>query len=299
MRKSVKNWLLVLILVLAVAAVAGGYSAHRWYGRTPLISGDQPVRITVPQGSSLTGVARRMQMQGLLSFPRMFVVFARIEGHATRLHAGVYEIQPGMSASALVERIVRGDSIRDEIRFIEGWTFRQIRAALDAHAGLKHDSEGLSDSAILERVGAIEKHPEGLFFPDSYQFAAGSSDFSVLRMAYSKMKSTLETAWAERDRSVPLESPYDALILASIVEKETGHEADRARISAVFNNRLRIGMRLQSDPTVIYGLGTAFDGNLRRVDLERDSLYNTYTRGGLPPTPICSPGTASIRAALR
>ncbi|MBI1396914.1 MAG: endolytic transglycosylase MltG [Betaproteobacteria bacterium] len=288
----------IFVAVLLVASIATGFFID-WYVRAPLNIPGDAVRFAVEEGNGLNAVARRMHEQGLVRYPRVLALFARLEGLASRLHTGEYELRRGMSPRDALMRIVRGDSIREEIRLIEGWTFAQIRAAIDGHPGLRHDSTGLGETEILERVGAIEKSPEGLFFPDSYHFAAGSSDFSILRVAYARMRSVLDAEWATRDPTVPLASPYEALILASVVEKETGHAADRPHIAAVFSNRLRIGMRLQSDPTVIYGLGPDFDGNLRRIDLERDTPYNTYTRAGLPPTPICSPGAASIEAVVR
>jgi UPF0755 protein len=181
---------------------------------------------------------------------------------------------------------------------IEGWTFRQMRRAIAAHPDLAQDTAGLADGELLRRIGAIEPHPEGLFMPSTYRFAPGASDLDIYRQAYRLLKRTLEESWAARSAGVPLSSPYEALVLASIVEKETGRDADRGRVAAVFVNRLRLGMMLQSDPTTIYGMGDRFDGNLRRADLRADTPYNTYTRNGLPPTPIALPGKASLAAAL-
>jgi UPF0755 protein len=193
---------------------------------------------------------------------------------------------------------VRGEFTRADIQFTEGWTFRQIRALLDQHPAVKHDTAGLSEADILQRIGSTEKSIEGWIFPDTYQFAAGTSDLILLRQAYQKTQATLEAEWAKRSPNLPLKTPYDALILASIVEKETGRNDERELVAAVFVNRLKRGMRLQTDPTIIYGLGPAFDGNLRRRDLLTDGVYNTYMRSGLPPTPIAMPGAASIRATL-
>ncbi|MBX9694986.1 MAG: endolytic transglycosylase MltG, partial [Cyanobacteria bacterium] len=185
-----------------------------------------------------------------------------------------------------------------EIVFVEGKTFRQIRSLLDSHPDVRHDSAGLSDGDILVRIGASEPHPEGLFFPDTYLFAKQSSDLDILRRAYRAMQARLAAEWNSRDPSVPYAGPYEALIMASIVEKETGQPADRLKVAAVFVNRLKKGMLLQTDPTVIYGMGERFDGNIRKYDLTTDTPYNTYTRTGLPPTPIALPGQASIQAAL-
>jgi UPF0755 protein len=184
------------------------------------------------------------------------------------------------------------------VTIIEGWTFRQMRQALNAGARLRHDTQGWTDQALLEAIGANEAHPEGLFFPDTYYFDVGSSDLQVYKRAYHAMQKTLGRAWEARSTSAPYADAYQALVMASIIEKETGVPDERPQIAAVFVNRLRIGMRLQTDPTVIYGLGADFDGNLRKQDLLADTPYNTYTRAGLPPTPIALPSEAAIQAAL-
>jgi UPF0755 protein len=287
---------IIVALVILVTGLAG-LLGLRHHAGSALMNDGAPVRVTLEPGTGLRSLARQMHARGFVAHPLVFIAEARLHGGAERLQAGVYEIRPGMSVNDLLAAMIRGDAVRDRIRFIEGWTFSQMRAAMDAHPGLRHDTAGWSVGTLLERVGAIEKHPEGLFFPDSYQFAAGSSDLVVWRKAYAHMRDVLERAWRERSSDVPVTTPYEALILASIVEKETGRPEDRPRIAAVFSNRLRIGMRLQSDPTVIYGLGPTFDGNLRRADLERDSPYNTYVRAGLPPTPIAAPGAEALRAA--
>ena len=185
-----------------------------------------------------------------------------------------------------------------EARFIEGWTFAQLRGALDGNGALKHETAGWSDAQILQRLGIEKTSPEGLFFPDTYLFAMASSDLALLKQAYARMQTKLQVLWEGRASGLPLKSPYEALIFASIVEKETGRSDEREMVAAVFINRLKRGMRLQTDPTVIYGLGSVYDGNLRRRDLLTDTVYNTYTRYGLPPTPIAMPGEASIKAAL-
>jgi UPF0755 protein len=225
----------------------------------------------------------------------------RLRGDAPKIRAGNYEITAPITLRALLDRLTRGDVTLRDVTLIEGWTFRQVRAALAKHPDLKQDAAGLSDADLLARIGASESHPEGLFAPDTYAFARGSSDLEVLRRAYRLQRTILEKAWTARmarPEPPPYRSPYEVLIMASIVEKETGREADRAKVAAVFVNRLKRGMMLQSDPTTIYGLGEAFDGNLRRRDLVADTPYNTYTRTGLTPTPISMPGRASIAAAL-
>jgi UPF0755 protein len=199
----------------------------------------------------------------------------------------------------LLDMLVRGEVSQAQIAIIEGWTFGQLRAALDAHPALQHDSRDLTEAQILARLGAEQRAAEGLFFPDTYRFDRQSSDFAILSAAFQAMRRILEEEWTQRDRTVPYADWYQGLIAASLVEKETGRESDRAAVAAVFANRLRRGMPLQADPTVIYGLGESFDGNLRKPDLARDGAYNTYTRAGLPPTPIALPGRSSIRAAMQ
>ncbi len=204
-----------------------------------------------------------------------------------------------MTALALLDKLTRGDVTQGELVLVEGKTFRQLRAFLNEHPDLAHDTQKLSDGEILALLGAKEAHPEGLFFPDTYLFNKGSSDIDVLRRAYKAMQPKLAAAWEMRESTLPVKTPYELLILASIVEKETGLPADRPQVAAVFANRLRRGMPLQTDPTVIYGLGERFDGNLRKTDLQADTPWNTYTRPGLPPTPIAMPGLASLQAAAK
>lgn len=290
----------LLLAAVAIFVAAGVLGAGLWrFATAPMFDSAPAVRVTIQQGAGLRAIARTLSSRGLIVSPWAFSAVARLRGQGERLQAGVYEIRPGESPNDLLDRMVRGDSLHDRITIIEGWTFGQMRAALDRHESLRHDSAGLSENEILEKLGAIERRAEGLFFPDTYAFAVGTSDFQILRIARARMREHLDAAWAARTDSLPLGSPYEALIVASVVEKETGRPEDRDQIAAVFLNRLRIGMRLQSDPTVIYGLGDRFDGNLRRVDLEADTPYNTYVRGGLPPTPIALPGAASLNAVTK
>jgi UPF0755 protein len=204
----------------------------------------------------------------------------------------------GDSPRVLLERMASGDMMQTRLTFVEGWTYQRIRQALRDAPEVKQTLDGVSDGELLSRLGAGETNPEGLFYPDTYVFVPGSSDFDILRRAYHAHQEVLKDLWAQRDADLPLETPYEALILASIVEKETGHGADRKRVAGVFVNRLRLGMPLQTDPTVIYGMGDAYDGRIRKKDLQADTPWNTYTRGGLPPTPIASPGRAALAAAL-
>ncbi len=228
-----------------------------------------------------------------------FELLARVLGRAQEIKAGSYELTRPVTPLDLLGKLTRGDVTQAEVRLIEGWTFRQFRLALDQSPYLRHETQGLDRAQLMAQIGASEIEPEGLFFPDTYLFAKGSADVAVLRRSYRAMQRHLAQEWAARDANLPYRTPYDALIMASIIEKETGRPADRELIGGVLVNRLRIGMRLQADPTVIYGLGASFDGNLTKAHLQQDGPYNTYTRAGLPPTPIDMPSLASLRAALR
>jgi UPF0755 protein len=229
---------------------------------------------------------------------RPFWLLGRILGKGARLKAGIYTLDRPLSPLELYGKIERGEVTQAAVQFIEGWNIREVRAALAAQPLLRQDSRSLSDRELLNAIGAEEAHPEGIFFPDTYLFAPHVSDLDVLRRAYWLQRDKLMQAWEGRSPGLPYKTPYEVLIMASIIEKETGARFERPTIAAVFVNRLRIGMRLQTDPTVIYGMGERFDGNLRRADLQRDTPYNTYTRSGLPPTPIAMPSEAAIIAAL-
>ncbi len=290
------RWFRRLLALLFVAALAfAGWMGH--FAVTPLPLRASSLDFHIKAGSSLRAAAGQMADSGVPLRPWQFTVFARLLGKAGEIKAGSYEIRDGVTPRDLLEKLTRGDVTQAEIVFIEGWSFRQLRAALDAHPALVHDTAGLSEGQILEKLGA-EGPAEGGFYPDTYLFARGSSDLHVLRRAHRAMQQILAAEWASRDAHLPYASPYEALIMASIVEKETGQARDRSLIAAVFVNRLRKGMLLQTDPSVIYGLGERFDGNLRKQDLATDGPYNTYTRPGLPPTPIALPGLASIQASL-
>jgi UPF0755 protein len=288
--------LLILLLVLAAGACAWG-----WYAFTaqPLGFAASPVRYVVPKGANVRTVAAGLRAQGIDISPTRLWIWYKLRRYDGQLKAGTYGFTAPLTVGALLDKLVRGDVLLTEIRFIEGWTFRQMRDAIDAHPDLLHDTRGLAESALLGLIGADERRAEGLFSPDTYTFSPGASDVDIYRQAYRKQQQALRAAWEARDPSLPYGTPYEALVMASIVEKETGHVADRDKVAAVFVNRLRRGMMLQSDPTTIYGMGDRFDGNLRKRDLQADSAYNTYTRAGLPPTPIALPGKASIEAALK
>jgi UPF0755 protein len=283
----------IFVLLLLLAAVSIGYYALR-----PLPLPATPFEFTLKPGSSVKAMAREMEQGGLLEQDWAFVWLVRVLGKSGQLQAGSYELQQPVSMLELVRMIAEGRVSQRRISVIEGWTFRQMRDALNANSDIMHDTLNLSDAEILQRIGAVESHPEGLFFPDTYVFAPGSSDLAIFQRAYQSMQQHLQDAWAAREPNLPLETPYQALILASIVEKETGAASDRPMIAGVFINRLRLGMLLQTDPTVIYGVGQGFDGNLRKKDLLTDNPYNTYTRGGLTPTPIALPGRDALQAAL-
>ncbi|MCU0870109.1 MAG: endolytic transglycosylase MltG [Burkholderiales bacterium] len=287
-------------MLVAVALVAGAtWLALRTYGATAFAPTPTGSTVSVATGDGIRSVARQLDARGATRWPLALVALARLRGVDARLQPGIYDLRPGTSPDQLLDRIARGDAMRAQITFIEGRTVRELRATVDAAATLKHDTAGLDDAAFAARLGLPDATPEGWFFPDTYVYTAGSSDVALLRTAHREMLRRLERQWSARAPGSPLASPRDALVLASIVEKETGSAADRARVAAVFLNRLSLGMRLQSDPTVIYGLGARFDGNLTRAHLQTDTPWNTYTRAGLPPTPIALPGEASIAAVLQ
>ena len=284
---------LLLVAMLAAAAYAA------WYVSTPLPLATSPAEFEIPPGTPFRPAIERIEQAGIGVERVQFELLARALGRAADLKAGSYELAQPVTPLELLDKLTRGDVTQSEVRLIEGWTFAQVRTALDASPFLRHDTRDATDGQVLARLGAAEAHPEGLFFPDTYLFAKGSSDLAVLRRSYRAMHRHLEREWAARDAGAAYRSPYEALVMASIVEKETGRAMERDLVGGVLVNRLRIGMRLQADPTVIYGLGEAFDGNLKKAHLLEDGPYNTYTRAGLPPTPIAMPGLASLRAALR
>ena len=286
----------LLALVFLAALAVAGYAT--WYARTPVPMARLPADFEIPAGTRFRGAVEQLRRAGVDVGGYRFEALARLLGRARDIKAGSYELTQAVTPLELLRKLTRGDVTQAEIRLIEGWTFAQFRAALDASPDLRHDTRGLDDAAILSRLQAAESHPEGLFFPDTYLFGKGASDTAVLRRAYRAMQRHLKAAWEARDPDVPYRTPYEALIMASIIEKETGRESERDQIGGVLTNRLRIGMRLQVDPTVIYGLGASFDGNLKKIHLLEDGPYNTYTRAGLPPTPIAMPGRASLRSAM-
>lgn len=288
--------LLCCALLVTLAAVG---SAAWWWLQRPLPLARATVELSIEPGTNPREVAQQWVEAGVDVSPALLYEWFRWSGQARRIRAGSYEVGPGTTARQLLERMVAGDESLESVRLVEGWTFRQFRAELSRQAHLRPTTAGLPDTEVMRALGLPGLAPEGRFFPDTYRFSRGVSDLTVLRRAQQAMERRLDAVWAERAPDLPLRTPEQALILASIVEKETGLAADRGQIAGVFVNRLRIGMPLQTDPTVIYGLGEAFDGNLRRRDLLADTPFNTYTRTGLPPTPIAMPGAAALRAAVR
>jgi len=282
---------------VAALVAAAGYAV--WYLTTPLAVARLPAEFELPPGTGFRAAAQRIEEAGILVGRSQFEILARALDRAQDIKAGSYEIAVPPTPSELLDKLTRGDVTQAEVKVIEGWTFRQMRATLDAHPFLRHDTRGLVDADILAKLGVPESHPEGLFFPDTYLFSKGSSDLRVLRRAHAALRRNLAQEWEARESALPYKSPYEALVMASLIEKETGRASERDLIGGVLVNRLRVGMLLQVDPSVIYGLGDAFDGNLKKIHLLADGPYNTYTRAGLPPTPIALTGRASLRAALR
>ena len=290
-----------LIRQLILLALLGAILLVAWmvyFASAPIKLAASTVEVDLKAGSSLRGVAEQLVDQGILQEPWSFVLLVRALGKASEVKAGNYLINDGISHYALFEALTNGNTAQTSITFIEGWTFAQMRNALNKNEFVKHVTMAYTDEQIMSKIGASQTSPEGLFFPDTYYFSSGMSDQEILKRAYTAMQTKLEAAWQGRAAGLPYRSPYEALIMASIIEKETGKSDERAMIAGVFLHRLRIGMRLQTDPTVIYGMGEKFDGNLRKKDLLADTEFNTYTRSGLPPTPIAMPGLASIEAAL-
>ena len=278
--------------------IALGGAAY-WWLHQPLDLGPEPLELAIEPGTTPRGVARDVVAAGVKTDARLLYAWFRVSGQDRAIKAGNYEIPPGTTPISLLQKLARGEEALRALTLVEGWNWRQVRQALAKEEQLKHDAAALTDEALMAQLGRPGVAPEGRFFPDTYTYAKGSSDIALLRRAMHAMDRHLEAAWAQRAADTPLKSADEALTLASIVEKETGKASDRGQIAGVFVNRLRVGMLLQTDPTVIYGLGEKFDGNLRKRDLQTDTPWNTYTRAGLPPTPIAMPGKASLLAAVQ
>lgn len=288
----------LIVLLLLVATLAGAAGAY--WTRQPIVAATaEPISFTVKPGSGVATAAQQIADAGVPVSPMLLSLFIRMTGRSGKIKAGSYELKPGVTPPELVDQLVRGEAAQEVITIVEGWTFRQMREKIAQHPSLKHDTAGLPDAALMERIGSRYRDAEGMFFPDTYRFAKGSSDLDVYRQAHTLLVQRLSDAWDKRQPGLPYKTPYEALIMASIVEKETGLESERKMIAGVFVNRLRRGMLLQTDPTVIYGMGERFKGNITKKDLQTDTPYNTYRRAGLPPTPIALPGVLAIEAAMQ
>jgi UPF0755 protein len=284
------------ILVIAIVSLAAAALYIRSAITAPLAVPISGVTFEVAEGASVQRIAGKLHDIGVLQNPLLMRIYARLTGQARSLQAGEYRIEQGTSLPELVEQFVAGNVIQYRFTIIEGWSVRDLFPALLEHEAIT--VTGVSADDVMMRLGQAEVHSEGQFFPDTYTFPRGTTDLEILRIAHEAMESVLASAWSARSLTAEVDSAYEALILASIIEKETALDRERREIAGVFNRRLARGMRLETDPTVIYGLGGSFDGNLRRADLMADTPYNTYTRVGLPPTPISMPGLASLEAAI-
>lgn len=288
-----------IVLIASILLVAGA----AWHGyrvlHQPLMVDLDGRPLEVTPGDTLQGLSARLAEDGVLDHPRVLVWAARLSGRDLGIKIGEYELRTGMRADELIDALVGGDTVLHAVTVVEGWTFHQLRAALAAHPTLVHTLGGVGDAELMALLGRPGEHPEGRFFPDTYLFEKGTTDVAFLERALRTMDAHLAQAWELRDGGLPYATPYEALIMASIIEREAGIRAERPVVAGVFVRRLRLGMRLQTDPTVRYGLGPDFRGRLRTIHLRTDTPYNTYTRHGLPPTPIAMPGASSIRAALQ
>ncbi len=287
------------ILVIVASLLAGWlWMEYREFLATPLHLPDGEIIYQVERGASLAAVAADLQAAGMLRNARYLRWYGRYTGQASQIRAGEYRLGDGLVPDALLALLVSGQGVTHTLTLLEGWNIRQVRTAVATHEVLQDTLSDADDEELMRRLGLPGEHPEGRFFPDTYHFQRGTTDLEFLRRALDKMDKELEAAWSQRAAELPLENPYQALILASIIEKETGQANERAQIAGVFSRRLIKGMKLQTDPTVIYGMGEAFDGNIQRKDLRADTPYNTYVHTGLPPTPICMPGRGALRAAV-
>lgn len=293
-----KRILLALFGLMFAGVIAGAGWAY-FFANSPLPLPQRPFEFNVKQGASLKSLSRQLTETGLLPEAQSFWLLGRALDQATGIQAGTYRLTDAITPLALLKKLNDGDVVTIAVTFVEGITFLQMREQLEGTGELQVTLRGLSNTDVMRKVGATESNPEGLFFPDTYRFSAGTTDLELLKKSYKMMQQKLALAWAQRDAGLPYKGPYEALIMASIIEKETGKAEERPLIGSVFTNRLRIPMRLQTDPTVIYGMGKRFDGNIRRRDLTADTPYNTYTRDGLPPTPIAMPGWNALLAAVR
>ncbi len=296
MLRLIVKWLLSGILVLIIG-IASGYWLINDYMDAPLSEGSTPQVIVVQKGSSLSKLAHQLAEQGFLKWPKIFIAYSRLT-HQTNIRAGEYQLNAGDTPRMLLERLVAGKVISYQVTFPEGLNTTEWLSLLKAETKLLQQLKGISSQDLLQQLSLDVDHVEGWFFPDTYSYSAGDSDRDILLRAHLRMQTVLEEEWQHRQADLPFQSSYEALILASIVEKETGVESEREQIAGVFVRRLKKGMRLQTDPTVIYGLGDQYRGNITRRHLKQDTPYNTYMIKGLPPTPIAMPGRDAIHAAL-
>ncbi|MBX9868707.1 MAG: endolytic transglycosylase MltG [Burkholderiaceae bacterium] len=286
-----------LLIVLAVGG-AGGLVYWSMQALPTSTTPEKAQDFTIKPGSGLRSASRQIRDAGVPLNPYLFELLVRVSGKAGQLKAGSFEFAAGDTPTDLLRKISNGEFSHASLAVIEGWSFKQMRAVVDANPAIKHDTAAWSAQQIMHQIDPEFDAAEGLFFPDTYVFAKGSSDLEIYQLAHQAMRKRLEQAWQERATDLPYKTPYEALIMASIIEKETGQAVERDMVAAVFVNRLRAGMLLQTDPTVIYGMGDKYNGKIRKIDLQTDTPYNTYTRSGLPPTPIALPGAASLIAAL-
>lgn len=295
------NKLITVVVVTVLVVVALAYGANQWLARDFVQAGPatELTRIRVEPGSSVRGVLTQLEKRGALQDARRTELYLRIKGRQIKIKAGDYAIAPQSSPADIVKMLEEGRVVLEQLTIVEGSTFLDLRRALERHPHIVSKLKGKTNAEVMIALGHAGQHPEGRFFPDTYRFAAGTTDIELLKLAYVEMGRAVKEAWATRQPDLPIRTPYEALILASIVEKETGLASERKRIAGVFTTRLRKGMRLQTDPTIIYGIGASYDGDIRSKDLVTDTAYNTYTRSGLTPTPISLPGRDSINAVVQ
>ncbi|MES1993870.1 MAG: endolytic transglycosylase MltG [Pseudomonadota bacterium] len=282
---------------VSLLAVGGGWGLFDHYRHTPLSSITAPMIVEITSGSSFVAITGQLQVQGVIGSRWPFMMLAALQGRTTRIRAGEYRLSPGITPQGLLDQLVKGEILLHRLTLVEGWTFHQVRADLMIHPEIRQTLTALSDEAVMAALGAPTLSPEGRFFPDTYLFPRGTSDLQLLQQAFHRLSKELDAVWRTRQSDLPFKSPEELLTLASLVEKETALASERPQIAGVFVRRLRLGMPLQTDPTVIFGLGEAFDGNLKRTDLQMNHPYNTYRMIGLPPGPIALPGRAALEAA--
>lgn len=296
MKKALTIIFSLVMLAVVLAGIAAVIVVHNLQNEP--LNVYKPTTFAVKSGDTVNTIANRLHAQNIMDSPAAWAGLARIQGDAKSIQIGEYRLEPGITADELLQKMVSGDVISYKITFIEGKNFKEMRARLAANADIRHTLTGKTDAEVMAALGYSNQHPEGRFFPATYQFARQTTDLEILRLAYNKMQKTLDDVWAERRAGLPYKNAYEALIMASIVEKETGAAFERPQIAGVFVRRLEKGMKLQTDPTVIYGMGDRFDGNIRRRDLREATPYNTYVIKGLPPTPIAMPGKAALEATV-